>query len=74
MDFVDSEGERKIPSILSESLLVTNGMLFKERGGARRADPIGRIAHLSRFGCSLETSEKVSMQVRISFKASSFSP
>ena len=44
-----------------------------ESGGAERAGPIGRIAHLAKFGCSLEIAEKESMQRRVSRRAGSSS-
>ena len=59
---VDSDGERNIPSTLSESSWVIVGIFLNESGGAKRAGPIGRIAHLSKLGCSLEMVEKESMQ------------
>ena len=71
---MDSDGERKIPSTLSESLLETFGMFLKVIGGSRRAGPMGRIAHFSKLGCSLETVEKDSMHWRICFKVGSLSP
>ena len=70
---MDSDGERKIPCTLSESLLAMCGMFLRERGGDKRAGPMGRIAHFLKFGCSLETAEKVSMQWRICCKAISLS-
>ena len=59
--FVDSHGERKIPSTLSESSRAIVGIFLKTKECEKRAGPMGRIAHLSMFGCSLEMFQKESM-------------
>ena len=46
--------------ILSASSFAITGMSLKMIGGAKRAGPIGRIAHLLKLGCSLDTLEKES--------------
>ena len=70
---MDSDGERNTPRTLSESSCEMVGMFLMEMGGAERAGPMGRIAHLAKLGCSLETSENESMHVRTSLRADSFS-
>ena len=58
---VVSDGERNIPRTLSELSCAMIGMFLKDIGEAKRAGPIGRMAHLSKLGCSLDAVEKESM-------------
>ena len=65
----DSDGERKIPKILSASVSVIKGMLDGVVIGLDLAGPKGMIAHLFQLGCSLEAAAK-SLSVRRAFARS----